>query len=580
MRKIPMVRAILLLLGLLLPLAGQETMIRRVHDTKTDTHVEVTSLFSTPAASGFHPVRVKIANNLDRPQSIQLNFESASEYMNRLSARSSFSFTAEAGKNVTRDILVPVCPANSAPSSYNYVSLTATLSGTMGSESNSIRVQFQPDKPCVLLSETLFSPNASKLDAARSKSSGYGSCPFASRFNPKELPSDWLAFSGFDSVMMTDTDWSNTPAGARNAIISWMILGGQLVIHNQSPVTSASLGIPGDTGYGSILLQPIGSSLNLDDTDTLSIVDNKNPVKNRNTSSRTDYLASWPLQSAFGSQGFQYGLFIVVLVIFAIIVGPVNLFVLAKSTQRHRLFITTPIISLVTSLILIALIVFQDGFGGRGMRVSLMEVRSDAGINAAFVHQEQISRTGVLLGAGFTVDPACFLSPVPISNSPWSRFDDRKASGNFSLQPADGKMQAAGDWWKSRSEQAHTLSAVVPTRGRIERTASADQLVSTFDFPIQTLLVRDKSNQWFRAENITTGKTFTLTPVDASMAGTEIAQVANTFCERNRKMLERASNRTDDHFIAVTDHAPGIDTLPGIRWQGNRTVITGPLSKL
>ncbi len=47
-------------------------------------------------------------------------------------------------------------------------------------------------------------------------------------------------------------------------------------------------------------------------------------------------------------------------------------------------------------MILIALIIFQDGFGGNGMRRVLMEVRPDAGQNAAFLHQEQFTRTGIL----------------------------------------------------------------------------------------------------------------------------------------------------------------------------------------
>lgn len=570
-----MTRPLLILLGSLLPLAGQETMIRKVYDTKTDTHVEVTSLFSTPPASGFLPVRVKIANNLDAGRSIRLDFNSSADYSNGLVTNSSFSFSAEGHKTVTRDILVPVCPANTSNSGYNYASVTANLSGSLGTESNSIRTQCSMDKAGVLLSEALFSPNASKLDSARASGATYGTSPFASRFDPKQLPSEWQAYSGFDSVLMTDTDWTNVPAGAKNALISWMILGGQLVIHSQTSSTAATLGIPDDTGYGALVIAPLHSSLDLNAADTLMIVDHRNPVKSRNISSRTDYRTAWNLQAQFGSQGFQYALFIVVLIVFAIVVGPINLFVLAKSTRRHRLFITTPIISLVASLILIALIIFQDGFGGRGMRVALMEVRSDGGLNAAFVHQEQLSRTGVLLGSGFTVDPSCFFSPVPISHSPWSRFDERNTRGTFNLQPGDGRLQASGDWWKSRSEQAHALSAVVPTRGRIEQTTTPDQLVSTFDFPIKTLYFRNRNNQWLRAESIETGKPFMLVPVDHSMVGPEIARLAESFCERNRKLLETASNRMGGHFIAVTEQAPAIETLRGINWRKTQTVITG-----
>src|SRR5690606_21574539 len=97
-------------------------------------------------------------------------------------------------------------------------------------------------------------------------------------------------------------------------------------------------------------------------------------VSPRQASIASDFSTSWPLQQSYGSQEFRYGLFIGVLVLFAIIVGPVNLFVFAKVGKRHRLFITTPIISLATSLLLVGLIILQDGFGGSGFRRVLMEV--------------------------------------------------------------------------------------------------------------------------------------------------------------------------------------------------------------
>ena len=283
------------------------------------------------------------------------------------------------------------------------------------------------------------------------------------------------------------------------------------------------------------------------------------------------------MQILFGSQAFNYGIFIAVLILFGILVGPINLFVFAKSGQRHRLFITTPIISLAASLLLIAIIIFQDGFGGQGMRRVLMEIRPDAGGNSAYLHQEQFSRTGILTSARFKVEPACLMLPVPIDKTRWARYtSDYNTSGNFNLQPAGGKLEGTGDWWQSRSEHGHALSAVIPTRGRIERTDKTDQLVSTFDFPIETLYYLDNSKEWHRAESIATGKPFTLVPIDASMAEPALVKEVNAFTARNRGFLGRARNRTD-HFIAITSQAKGIDTLPGIRWKETRTIITGPV---
>lgn len=565
-----------LFLALALQVSAQDTMFREVFDTKTDTHVEVLALFSKPSPGGYFPVRVKIANNLKSDRSIRLDFTSSQNYDDRLRTNSSFDFSAAAGKTVTRDIMVPLSPPNG---SYGNNSIEAKMTGSLGLAENSIFAELGPDQPAVLLSDALFTPNASSLDAEiRTKlgTSARGTSDFAAKFDPKQLPDDWLAFSGYDNVIMTDNDWTDIPPGSRNAILSWVRLGGQLIIYSTSTTSREALGLPAEAGYGSILMEQVSSDLKLDATEVIDLVTG-NATKPRQTALRTDFNSSWPLQTLFGAQPFRYGLFIFVLVLFGILVGPVNLFVFAKSGQRHRLFITTPLISLGASVILIALIIVQDGFGGRGMRRVLMEVRPDGDLNAAYLHQEQFSRTGVMTGSRFTLETPVVLQPVTIASSRWSRFTDGSdAKGSFNLQPADGKILASGDWFQSRSEHGHSLSAVISTRGRIESTDAPDTCVSTFDFPIETLYFLNADKQWFRADDITVGKRFTLTPVEESMVLPALTKEANEFSRRHNQFLELAKNRTG-HFVAITSHAPGIATNPNIRWTETRTIITGPV---
>lgn len=573
-------RTLIFLLASLLPLSAQETMIREVADPLTDTHVEVLALFTQPSLGGFFPVRVKIANNLKSDRTIRLDFTSSISYDNRIRCNSTFQFTAPAGKAVTRDIMVPLCSGNNS-SSYGYGSgITCNLSGSLGNASNTISGQTIAERPAVLLSEKLHTVNASKLDnraKTHSGGSSYGSPVFSGRFDPKQLPSDWLAFSGYDSVIMTDTDWGNVPAGGRNAILSWLNMGGQLIIYASSNSNHAMLGIPEKPGYGNCVIKSIRPDLTLNENETVQLVYSNNPVPTLRASFVNDFASTWPLQGVFGGKSFHYAIFILVLVIFAIVVGPVNLFVFAKSGMRHRLFITTPLISLAASLLLMVLIIFQDGFGGSGMRRVLMEVRPDAGQNAAFIHQEQISRTGILTSGGFKVDPACMMVQVPIATSRWARFTNHHESkGAFHLQTTGGKMEGSGDWWQSRSEQGQMLRAVTPTRGRIEATATQGEFVSTFDFPIQSFYFLDASKQWQHATKIETGKPFKVTPVDATMAEPALAEEVNGFTSRNRTLLNRAKNRPG-HFIALTNKASGIDTLAGIDWKETQTVITGPV---
>ncbi len=124
-----MSRLTLALLASLTPLCAQETLFRQVADTKTDTYVEATALFSNPSLGGYHPVRLTIVNNQKIPHKIFLDFKDSTNFREGLTASSSFSYVAPPGKTVVADIIVPLAVQNGDPSYQNF---TVTLSGSMG----------------------------------------------------------------------------------------------------------------------------------------------------------------------------------------------------------------------------------------------------------------------------------------------------------------------------------------------------------------------------------------------------------------------------------------------------------------
>ena len=259
-------RRLFLFLLLAAEVSAQETIIREVYDAKTDTHVEVVALFSKPSPGGYLPVRVKVANNLKTDRSIQLAFDSGTDYSQGSHASSAFGFNAAAGKTVTQDILVPLTPT---VGSYSWGgNVTTRLTGSLGEAENSLSSIPDNSQPSVLLSEALFTPNASSLDGAMGSSSYGGHNEFAAKFDPKQVPDSWLAFSGYDSVLMTDTDWTNTPPSTRNAILAWLRLGGQLVIYSTGAADGKSLGIPDEASFGSVVFKAIASDLKLDPAPT------------------------------------------------------------------------------------------------------------------------------------------------------------------------------------------------------------------------------------------------------------------------------------------------------------------------
>lgn len=582
------------------PLVAQETIFNHEPDPKSKARVEAVALFSSPPPNGFLPVRITVHNPGE--QEGELNFTSTSGDGsfggNGSEMTSSFTVKAAPEKTTRHDLLIP---CTTVLNHGGQQSVNLQMSGFLGASRGGVNVGYSEEQPAVLLSEPLYTPNASSLDAeasSRASSSGRygGSSSFAGKIDARELPEDWRAYSGYDGIAMTDTDWGNASPGARNAILRWNRLGGELVIYALSSSSDfASLGIAPDAkgvraaerSFGQVTVVPISPDLKLVPTATVSRFfeskagANSAKLKSLSHSIREEYNSAWPLQISFGEQGYNYGLFILILVAFGIVVGPVNLFVFAKSGRRHRLFITTPVIALVTSALLVGLIILIDGFGGRGMRVVVMEVRPDDGENSAYIHQEQISRTGVLLGGGFAVTEPALITPVPLGNSQWARLTRSNAGGGMRYETLvrDGKLEVDGDWFQSRSEQGQLVRAIVPTRGRIEArgNAGAPGFLSTFDFPIQTLYYHDGDGAIWRADNISPGKAFTCQ--EASEADWK-----NFNAEALRSLTPRARDfgtldRRPKHFVAVTTDAPGIDTLKGIKWQTTRTYITGPVAQ-
>lgn len=572
-------RCLAFLFALVAAASAQQQLFRVQTDVKTDSYVEATALFSRPSPNGYLPVRIRISNQLATDRSVSLTFESSNDYGDRGSRmKSSFSLSAPAGKSSEQDILVPLvalCSESSAMVSVN-------LYGSMGTAFGNISAEYAMDQPAVLLSEKLFTPNASMLDGEIAKSMPSfrgGSIQFAGKFDAREMPEDWRGYAGYDSLILTDSEWTAASAGARSSVISWVRLGGHLQIQSESGSPS-SLNLPTDASFGRISVQPIAPGLKLDVARTVRNTVAKPPNTQQNSIQR-DYSNVWPLQEAFGVQGFNYLVFILILIAFGVVVGPVNLFVFAKSGRRHRLFITTPLISLATSLLLIGLILLMDGFGGRGARVVLMEVRPDNGENAAYLHQEQFSRTGVLTGAGFTLQEAATISAVPINDdNRWARLTTSNNGGGsgYSSEFVDGKLQTSGDWFQSRSEQGQVLDSVIPTRGRIERTSSAGdlQLLSTFDFPIETLFFLDSTNQWWKAENLKSGSRFQPIRVTESEISTLLDAEQKRLGKRHQELFNRVRNRPGC-FVGLTSAAPGIETYKGLRWKETRTIITGPV---
>jgi hypothetical protein len=575
---------------------AQEMFFRHSFGPSSNSTVEVTALFSKLPSSGYTPIRVTISNRTAAPVVFSLSFNCTADGNSGMQKlESSFSIKGDAEKVTTTDLLVPVA---AAVKDHSYggamcnqmleLDMVGIVNGSYSQRSNN-----QLNLPNILLSEPLFTPNASRLDAELKKITGgsssyYGSTSnFGGMFSASKMPEDWRAYSGYDCLIISEIDWTELSPGARTAILQWLRLGGSMRIFTRTPsATWASLGIESNEpqaassnfGKGMIVSTPINAELRIEESQLLAQITSGSGLAGHQYKSFVqDYAAGWGLQQQLGGKTFHFVFFILLLIAFGVIVGPINLFVFAKSGMRHKLFITTPIIALAASLAMIILIFIQDGIGGKGVRVQLVEMPSGDGDNNAYISQTQISRTGVLFSNRFAMTEACSISPLPLSISQWARLNVSSSNDQaYAINLDDKSIQVSGDWFQSRSEQAQLIQAVVPTRARIEETDPANPaaLLSSFDHSIDSFFYRDVDGKIWKADAIAPGKKF----LCSESTEVDHDKFLNTawllLCNQEKECLQRLSKRPGS-YVAISSNAKMLDTHPRLKWTSNTSIITG-----
>ncbi len=591
-------------------LQAQHEVINHSYDDKNKTTAKLLPLVGSLPSSGYMPFRLTLKNGTKQDKNWTLDFTAKSQddiyyYGGRNrgfpTLTSEFSYSCPAGSTKTYDILVPLTtsiPAHGGSTSSDLSIKLITSGKTVHDSMNGTQ---KMDLPATLLSTKLYVQHSSKFNGLiKAHSSGYrsGMESYTTEFTPSHLSEDWRAYSGFDALVCTDDDWREMSAGVQNAILEWNRLGGNILIYKlQSASNFKSLNIDDSEvnngrksitrSFGTVTITPLSQIKSLDVKQVDKII---NPSKEnpKITSLNEDYetgagsSTTWSLQKALGKLSFSPFYLILILIAFGIMVGPVNLFVFAKAGQRHRLFITTPIIALAASLLLVLLIIIQDGFGGHGQRVMLMEVRADGGENKAYIWQEQVARTGVILGGSFETSSPTYMSPVPLEPSRFSRVTRENGGGacNYTAKHGEKGLAASGDWFQSRSVHGHYLETVIPTRGRINlksnQAGGPPTINSSFDFEIQSLYYIDNTGQTWEASNIAAGDSVKLTSSDPVTTLKGIHQHHDTMSPKLQEKLDSLRKRKN-HFVAITVNAPAISTLDSIKWTKTATIITGPV---
>tara|TARA_R110002096_G_scaffold332616_2_gene526652 strand:+ start:1004 stop:2827 length:1824 start_codon:yes stop_codon:yes gene_type:complete len=582
----PLIALALIFVTLPFEASSQTEVLKETYQKAKDTQVEVNSIFGPMARQGTVPFRVRIRNNSGKDRIWTVTLEEGNS-RGRLSTSTTEYVEVENGSEVIREITMPVSPSFTAYS-YRYLNTKISSPG-LPSKSRSNGYQTNDHYATLAISKTLARRSLSDLDEFM-QNRGTSDTRFAFSYDPEHLPSSWEGYSSLDALLVDHESWNAASTAQRRATLEWVRLGGRLdVFARTSPnkVTLKDLKIPG--------IQPIKKSqvsgrLSLGqihvrewDGDHLSsaVVESFDRTANRGEELENQFGRDWPLKSEFGTKEFNPALILFPLLIFAIIVAPVNLFYFAKRGRRHRLFLTTPIISVSACLIIITIIFFEDGVGGNGIRNTLADIQSHPNEMRIYLSQEQISRTGVMVNPGFKSDTQFTIDPISLPDSvfnPLSQSSNRNSNYRF-IGP-----EFRGDFFRSRSEQGFSIRSAIPTRARIEIKASGTAgspptLTSSLPTSILDLYFRDNSGKvWKSVEGPATasGSSIQLEESDKESFNKWINQQSHRFSKAQRNRIKNLAAEPGRYFTLPVESDPyTVNTHPKISWDKEFILLTG-----
>ena len=380
-----------------------------------------------------------------------------------------------------------------------------------------------------------------------------------------QLPADWRVWSSFAGVVLSADEFSTLDASHRGALLGWVGTGGQLYL---APA-AAGEAHEERVGAGRIvtLAAPIADTPAAALRDALQIYSETPALPDRETL----FLKKTALGEEIAAEGSDSSWVAIFLVVFAAVIGPLNLFVFAPRAKRHRLFWTTPALALLGGVALVATIFFQDGTGGVGRRSTVVVLLP--GQNQAAVFQEQAARTGFLFKRTFALDDDVILAPLAL-----------EAENNFRLPfDSSGVTRAAGqgggEWFPSRSRPAHLLRRLAPTRGRVELVGTAADGAPIVESSLATVLngfvLRDEAGKFWSVPKLAPGARVTLaalTSASWSFSSTDLGGSRGLGLA-----FEAATKRAAGCWTArggETEVGP-VATLASLRWGENPVAYVG-----
>jgi hypothetical protein len=227
--------------------------------------------------------------------------------------------------------------------------------------------------------------------------SGSGGTPPALDFllDPARLPTNWLGYTSLRAVVIGPAEWEQLTDPQKNALLTWTACGGDLIFVDGDPSALLPGGQKLAAGAGEPAVRAyLFGRIHWPTSESIAtarlggILSAAEKLQDANFALPANRARDWGSITARGFRlpipgvdGVPARAYLSILIVFALLIGPVNYWFLWRKQQQVLLVLTAPLISMVFIVLLGGYVLAGEGLGVRARAVTftmLDQVRKQA----------------------------------------------------------------------------------------------------------------------------------------------------------------------------------------------------------
>lgn len=216
--------------------------------------------------------------------------------------------------------------------------------------------------------------------------------------------------------------------------------------------------------------------------------------------------------------------FLLLVSLFAAVIGPVNYILLGKARRLYLLLITVPAGALIITVSLFAYALFTDGLGVRLRARSFIDLDQAAGHAAGWSRQSYYASIAPSRGLQFPEDCTVFgIAHKPANGEP--------SGSRRTVLEWDGQQTLETGYIASRTSVQYMVQRSTKSEAKLNvrsalRAGEGPQVENRLGADVEYLLLRDRRGEYFSAANLAKGKSASLTASSVGAAEKEFRRIA------------------------------------------------------